>query len=67
MNRPPKFQLVDLKLDGDLATYLTDRRSAGDSLETIARRLWSLTGISVTSVTISNWLDLIAEPTEAAS
>lgn len=66
MSRPPKFQLVDLKLGGNLETFLAERREAGDSLEVIARLIWSETGISVTSVTVSNWLTLI-EATEGAA
>lgn len=56
MTRPPKFQLVELKLDADLATFLAERRNAGDSFDTIARLLWDLTGVSVTGVTVSNWM-----------
>ena len=67
MSRPPKFQLVDLHLGGTLESFLAERREAGDSLEAIARRIWADTGVSVTSVTVSNWLALITEPTEAAS
>lgn len=55
MPRPPKFQLVELKLGADLDSYLSERRAAGDSFDTIARTLWDLTGISVTGVTVSNW------------
>lgn len=61
MNRPPKFQLIELKLGVDLDQYLTERRAEGDSLETIARNIWGATGVTITAVTVSNWLDLIAE------
>lgn len=65
-DRPPKFQLIDLKLDGGLSEYITTRREAGDSFDTIAKLLWSDTGISVTGATIANWVNDLS-PTEAAS
>ena len=67
MSRPPKFQLVDLKLGGKLEIFLTERREAGDSFETIARNLWDRTGVSVTGVTVSNWFTMLDTPAEAAS
>lgn len=65
MDRPPKFQLIDLKLDGRLDDFLTERRDAGDSFDTIAKLLWSKTGVSVTGATLANWC--ASEPTEASA
>lgn len=70
MSRPPKFQLVDLKLDEDLASYLERRRTDGDdklSFDEIAFEIRERTGVKVTGVTVSNWCSLIATPAEAAS
>jgi hypothetical protein len=63
----PKYLLVESRLEGaDLASYLADRRRGGDSLERIAKHIWADTGIEVTAMTVSNWLN--AEPaTRAAS
>lgn len=67
--RPPKFQLIDIKLDGGLEALIASRRHEGLSFDKIARLIWSRTGISVTGSTIANWcteMD-IHSPTEVAS
>lgn len=69
MSRPPKFQLVDLKLGGRLEPLLAERRHAEVSYDAIAREVWDRTGVPVTGPTIRNWALLIAaeEPSGVAS
>ena len=55
MDRPPKFQLVDLKLGGELEAWLAEQRQADASYDAIARDIWDRTGVSVTGATVRNW------------
>lgn len=55
MDRPPKFQLVDLKLGGELEQLLAEQRQADASYDAIARDIWGRTGVSVTGATVRNW------------
>lgn len=56
---PPLAQLADNLLEGRLAAFLVERRSAGESWDTIAKRLWAATDerIDVNGVTVQGWFD----------
>lgn len=61
----PKYLLVEARLGRPLADYLQEHRQAGDSLERIAKQIWADTGVDVTAMTISNWLE--QDATEGAA
>ena len=67
MSRPPKFQLVDLKLGGGLEFLLAERRKAEVSYDNIAFEIRERTGIAITGVTVWNWVKMLEQPAEAAS
>lgn len=69
VNRPPKYQLVDLKLGGRLEALLTDRRTPDEkvSYDSIAFEVWERTGVKVTGPTIRNWCDLLGLVDEAVA
>jgi hypothetical protein len=47
--------IIDRLLDGGLDKYLTDAREAGQSFATIAERLGTEHGVTVTAETVRNW------------
>ena len=58
-NLPPLFQLADLILKGELANFLRELRSQGDSWETIAKRLGVATDqrVDVSGATVQGWFE----------
>ncbi len=64
------FPLANRICDGQLAVLLRRWREAGDSFETIARRLDSERGVAVSSTTVYRWwhgLGILSAPEEEAS
>lgn len=63
---PPLYRYADALLEGKLADRLTEWRDAGDSWDTIAKRLWAETDerVNITSVTAQGWFE---RATEAAA
>lgn len=64
MDRPPKFQLADMKLGGgleELITSLRDRKPRPVSYTDIAFEIADRTGIRVTGQTVANWHDLVTD------
>jgi hypothetical protein len=56
---PPGAQFADHLLDGGLGAFLAERREAGDSWDTIARKLWATTDtqIDVSGPTVKGWFE----------
>lgn len=59
------YRMADRLTDGKLAELLRVYRGAGDSFQTIARRLFADHGIEVTDQTINNWLVVLDGETVA--
>lgn len=53
--RQPLLPLIDRLLDGKLADYLTEHRTAGLSFDAIGRRLANEHDVNVTGETVRRW------------
>lgn len=65
--RTSTLPLTDRLMGGTLAQKLTEWRTAGDSMETIARRLENEHAIQVSSSTVGRWCDQLGVTIEPAT
>lgn len=49
------WRTAERAIGGDLAVFLAERRTRGDSWETITRELWADYGVSVTATGVRKW------------
>jgi hypothetical protein len=66
-NLPPLARYADLLLDGRLSDFLLERRSEGDSFDTIAKKLYADTDrqVDVSGPTVQGWFERM-HPAKAA-
>jgi hypothetical protein len=66
----PYQQLIEIRLGGDLAGYITRGRAAGTSWRRMAADIEQRTGLKVSRETLRGWVDelgIVVELSEQAS